>query len=182
MLRISIPVAVNTDHSVISHFDADARAGSHDVFGVERFKYCRDLMRTQDPLCQFSDCHTGTQSNLSVSLVPRSVLVSIDPITVTVSVMNPIVIPASISFTQTQMFCHFLKRMRWIAFLIRICHFCPELCFFGEIDALLGMNRDSSHWSGARRHRNNNPIPQVGQYPRTNLKTGTRINKTHHNL
>ena len=117
--------------------------------GVERVQYGRDLMRTQDPMCHLSDCHTGTQSNLSITLIPVSVLVPIDPSIVTISVLNPIVIPTGICFTQTKMFCHLPKRMLRIAFLIGIGHFCPELCFFGEVNALFWMNFDSSHWSGA---------------------------------
>ena len=92
-------------------------------------------MKTQDPLCQLSDCHTGAFTQLCISR--RTWIV----------VMNAIVIPASICFTQTQIFCHLPKRIHWICFLVGISHFSPKPCSFGEINALVGMNLDSPHWS-----------------------------------
>lgn len=105
--------------------------------GVERVQYGRDLMKTQDPLCQLSDCHTGAFTQLCISR--RTWIV----------VMNAIVIPASICFTQTQIFCHLPKRIHWICFLVGISHFSPKPCSFGERNAVLGMNLDSPHWSAA---------------------------------
>ncbi len=92
-------------------------------------------MKPQDPLCHLRNCHAGTSADLIITRTEQS----------SIELMQPIVIPTSISLTQIQMFCHFLKGILRIASLISIGHFSPKLSIFGEIDAVSRMNLRDSH-------------------------------------
>ncbi len=127
----------------------------------------KGLTRLDQPLMyQLSECHTGTQTNLSVTIHSR------------VEMMHTVVITTAIGFTQIKMFRHLLERMLRIAFLISIGHFSPELCFFGEINAVLGVDFDGSHWwfSGERcKHKVSEAVLSTPQTIRRSYEARTKL-------
>ena len=88
-------------------------------------------------MCQWSECHTGALTNLSITFLPQNRL--------TIHMMDSIVITTGVSLTHTKEFCNFLEGMCGIFLLITINHLTPELCLLGAINAVLGMNFNLSH-------------------------------------
>ena len=65
--------------------------------------------------------------------------------------MNAIIIPTSVCFAQIEMLCNLTKRVRRIGLFVEINHLTPKRCFFGETNAVGGMNLDRSHEIGGER-------------------------------
>jgi hypothetical protein len=87
-------------------------------------------------MCQFSDCHTGTLTNLRITITTES----------KVLMMNPIVIPTGTCLTNLTQFCQFLKGCSGILTLVLIQNLTKNPGMISEIDAFRGVSLDSSHW------------------------------------
>lgn len=96
-------------------------------------------MRTQDPLCQLSECHFCTLTHLSVTFLR-----------LVVKVMTTIKIPTSISFTEVESFCHLFERTIGMQPFIGIQNVTPNLCILSETNRVGGVNFNGTHWNELR--------------------------------